>query len=90
MKGTGRHKLTATCERRGIALVNAHAASDDAIAAGMLWLQLEREVRVIVHEPATHVAVLRVQGALAEKQEVDFQRWLARQPPKPEATKGAA
>lgn len=32
---------------------------------------------MIVHEPATHVAVLRVQGALAEVQEREHAEWRA-------------
>lgn len=75
VRGAGRHRLAATCARRGIVLEQAHAAEDDAIAAGLLWVQLEREIRIVVHEPATHVAVLRVQSALAEDQERDFAEW---------------
>lgn len=82
VKGTGRHKLTATCERRGIVLERAHAADADAIAAGLLWLQLEREVRSIVGRGVSVTSILRVQGALAEAQERDFQAWLAKQPPR--------
>jgi len=38
--GSGRHKLTACCERRGIRIVGAHRAEADAIAAGMLFYAL--------------------------------------------------
>lgn len=75
VRGAGRHRLAATCARRGIVLEQAHAAEDDAIAAGRLWLALEREVRGIVGTPCTHVAVLRVQSALAEVQERERAEW---------------
>ena len=89
VRGAGRHKLAVTCARRGIALDKAHSAEADAIATGLLWVQLEREIRIVVHEPATHVAVLRVQSALAEDQERDFAEWRARQPLREDAKDGA-
>lgn len=39
-KGSGRHKLGACCERRGIRIVGAHRAEADAIAAGMLFFSI--------------------------------------------------
>jgi DNA polymerase-3 subunit epsilon len=39
-KGSGRHKLGACCERRGIRIVGAHRAEADAIAAGMLFFAI--------------------------------------------------
>lgn len=70
VKGQGRHKLAATCARRRIALGTAHAAESDALAAGLLWLQLEREVRAFLGPGAvTHTTVLRMQSALAAEQD---------------------
>lgn len=42
-RGKGRHKLSATCERRGVALPNAHNAEADATAAGELFYKLGAE-----------------------------------------------
>jgi len=39
-KGSGRHKLGACCERRGIRIVGAHRAEADAVAAGMLFFSI--------------------------------------------------
>lgn len=85
IKGKGRHKLTAACERRGVTLERAHSADADAIAAGQLWVSMEREVRSMVGGPFSISALLRVQHALAEERERDFQAWLARQPKRPAA-----
>lgn len=77
-KGAGRHKLTATCERRKVVLVKAHAAEDDAIAAGLLWVQLEREVRSCLGErPHGIREILRVQSALAKEQDERYAEWIS-------------
>lgn len=79
--GKGRHRLGVTCERRGIALTRAHSADADAFAAGLLWLQLEREVRAFMGpEPVTLINVLRAQAAIAAEEEARFQEWKAKQP----------
>ena len=42
-RGTGRHKLTPTCERHGIELTNAHTALDDATATGQLFFKTQEQ-----------------------------------------------
>lgn len=79
IKGSGRHRLTAACERRGVQLERAHSADADAVAAGLLWCSMERDVRSLVGGAFSVNALLRVQSALAEERERDFQAWLSRQ-----------
>lgn len=81
VRGTGRHKLSATCQRHGVSLENAHSAMADAEACGRLWLALRRKV-IACADGASVATLLRTQVALAEKQERDFQAWLSKQPPK--------
>lgn len=76
-KGPGRHKLTAVCEKWGIALDNAHDAKADAIAAG----------RVLFSEPVlaelknlTICEALRRQEIVRARQQAEFDAWLAKQP----------
>lgn len=85
VKGSGRHKLGATCARRGVALDNAHSAEADAIAAGKLWIAMKREVCALMRGAVNVTSVLRMQSALAEAQERDFAAYKARM-----AAKGAA
>lgn len=83
VKGKGRHKLIAACERRGVKLERAHSADADAIAAGLLWCSMERDIRSLVGGPFSVTALLNVQSVLADERERDFQAWLAKQPKKP-------
>jgi DNA polymerase III epsilon subunit-like protein len=76
-KGSGRHKLSATCERRKVALVKAHAAEDDAVAAGLLWLAMEPELRA-AWKAVSPLNVLRIQMKLAEDQEREREEYLRR------------
>ena len=43
-RGRGFHRLTAVCERRGLALDNAHAASSDAYSTALLIEILMKEL----------------------------------------------
>ncbi len=74
----GRHTLLVTCARRNVELVKAHAAEDDAIAAGLLWVSMEREIRDMWTAAGSIVGWLRIQSALAEQQEKDWQDYQRR------------
>lgn len=80
VRGTGRHKLTAACERRGIALEGAHRATADAEAAGRLLYCADIRKALGEH---TISEVLRRQEALRFAQDADFEAWRAKQPPLP-------
>jgi len=73
VKGEGRHKLFKVCERRGIALPNAHDAIADAIAAGQVLWDMRHEIGDM-----TVTELLRQQQLLAEAQERQFAAWRAR------------
>ena len=84
VKGKGRHKLAAACDRHGIELALAHRATADAEACGRL-LHAKR-IRAALGD-RTIGEVLRRQRFHAAEQERQFQEWLAKQPPQPsEAT----
>jgi DNA polymerase-3 subunit epsilon len=89
-RGTGRHKLTATCERRGITLVKAHAAEDDAIAAGLLWLALEEEMRGAWKGATSHLGVVRIQTHLAIDQDARHAAYIAECEANRQRAEGAA
>lgn len=75
--GSGRHKLSAACARRGIAIDGAHRALPDAIATGkLLYSMLERdELKPFpLGKLLAHIAKRKAQ------QEEDFRAWQARQP----------
>jgi hypothetical protein len=64
-----------------VALTKAHSADADALAAGLLWLQLEREVRTFLgNETATINNILRAQALIAAEEEARFQEWKSKQP----------
>ncbi len=77
VRGTGRHKLTAVCERRGITLEGAHRATADAEAAGRLLYS--PDIRAALGDQ-TIGEVLRRQTIRAAEQDADFEAWRARQP----------
>lgn len=79
VRGSGRHKLTAVCERWGIELDGqAHDARTDVRAC---WRVLEAlPERVPEWADLGIGAVLDRQDALTRQQEEDFARWLAKQP----------
>jgi DNA polymerase III subunit epsilon len=80
VKGKGRHKLTASCERHGIQLPTAHRAEYDAKAAGELFYALMPKAH-INHDRWTIGELLhwmRIEEANSWK---DFHQWLAKQPP---------
>ncbi len=78
--GKGRHKLAAACERHDVPLNEAHRAQDDAEAAGRLMFKLVDENQGVGN--LTISEMLRRQKLRAAEQEADFQRWLAKQPPR--------
>jgi DNA polymerase-3 subunit epsilon len=73
VKGQGRHKLLAVCERRGIPLPKAHDAVADAVAAGHVLWDMRREIGEM-----TVTELLRQQTLLGEAQERQYAAWRAR------------
>lgn len=80
VRGTGRHKLTAACERHGVALENAHDAASDAEAAGRLFY------RIVQGGSDTVGDVLRRQREIDTAEWYRFVDWLSRQPPRQETS----
>ncbi len=86
VRGAGRHKLGAACERRGITIDRAHDAASDAAAAGVLFYRIVPEG--IDEDP---IAVWTVGEILRRQREADtaewfrFVDWLSRQPPREDA-----
>lgn len=76
VRGKGRHKLTAVCERRNIEIGTAHRAVDDAEATGRVLYSYRKELGDI-----TLPELLRKQASHARQQEADFKAWQAKQPP---------
>jgi DNA polymerase III epsilon subunit family exonuclease len=66
----GKNKLTVACERRGIPLENAHRATDDALAAGLLLLHLSKEI-----PPWTMTELLRKQTEYDAEQDAERRAW---------------
>lgn len=78
-KGAGRHKLSATCERHGIALIAAHSAGADAQACGELLYKVGRETFPKGYSLGQALGFCR----RAEVEEwFRFSEWLSRQPPR--------
>jgi DNA polymerase-3 subunit epsilon len=78
-KGKGRHKLTAVADRFGIDASGAHDAAVDCIATGrVLWHMIQAFPWVATLPDGPELSMLIAE--MAQKQEDDFQRWLARQP----------
>lgn len=73
-KGKGRHRLTSTCARHGIALEGAHRAEADAIATGALLWSFKGKVGDMSAEKL--IAAICKRRA---EQEADFARWRASQ-----------
>lgn len=69
-------KLGDVAGRLGIALENAHRASDDAEAALRVLYALARDTRV----PRGYAALVQEQRRLARGQEEDFRAWRSRNP----------
>lgn len=78
VKGSGRHRLSVTCERWGVALPQAHRAEGDALACAALLLELAR--RGVI--PSDLDEALGQQAALAAEQDRRHREWIASQPPK--------
>jgi DNA polymerase III subunit epsilon len=82
-KGKGRHKLTVTCERWGIPLVDAHTANADILAAVALWTSQRMGQELGRRCQETPLSLLRVQmeqERLAEGQERRHQEFVASAP----------
>lgn len=79
--GSGRHKLTAACARRGITIEGAHRAMADAEACGRLLFALQDRIG-----NATISELLRRQSNRAAAQDKERAGWLAKQPPRESAT----
>lgn len=76
LRGAGKNKLENACRRRGIDLVDAHAAAADAQAAGELMVQLAAETE---NAQIQIGRVLQIQADLAAIQWLDFEHWKDRQ-----------
>jgi DNA polymerase III epsilon subunit-like protein len=85
-KGSGRHKLTAACERHGIVLAQAHSAEADARAAGELFFKLLPKLAELAAEQRTTVETLgmylRWQRVTESNEWFRFNEWLSKQPPR--------
>lgn len=77
VRGEGRHKLSAACARRGIALEKAHDAAADAEATGHLLYHVLSEVPAIVDQSLG--SVLAWQMRTAADQWADFNVWRSNQ-----------
>jgi DNA polymerase-3 subunit epsilon len=90
VKGAGRHKLAATCERWLVQMGPAHQAASDAEAAGRLMLAMARKLADTHFGGAcpTPGALLDLQGQLAADQEERF-RAFQRANPLPAKTEAA-
>ena len=78
ISGKGRHKLEAVCRRHGVPLSDAHNAAADAEATGrLLYCDAIRDR--LGDLPL--LELLKRQESRRGKQEADFQRWKAAQPP---------
>lgn len=83
VRGAGRHKLSAACERRGIVLENAHDAASDAQAAGVLFYRVIAEALAKEEFGAPTVGeLLRRQRDIDSGEWFRFCDWLSRQPPR--------
>lgn len=78
-KGTGRHKLAASCERHGIVLTAAHSAGADSRACGELLYKVGGETFPKGYTLGQALGFCR----RAEVEEwFRFNEWLSRQPPR--------
>lgn len=81
VRGQGRHKLTAACERHGVELDSAHDAKQDARAAGQLFYALTPKI-----DPAAQAWTLGRLIKWQREQEASewfrFMDWMRRQPPR--------
>lgn len=80
VRGKGRHRLSAVCERRGISVAEAHRAAGDATATAQLLFH--PDIQAVLGD-LTITEVLRRQRSRAAEQERDFEAWRARQPGMP-------
>lgn len=77
-KGKGRHRLTAACERHGIALSNAHRAEYDAKSAGELFYVLMPKAHVN-HDRWTLGELLHWMRIEEANEWRRFHEWISRQ-----------
>lgn len=79
--GSGRHKLGAACERRGIMNADAHRALGDAEATAQLLLRLIEDRDIFT--TCTLGELLYRQGKLEAEQQADYERYKAQQAAEP-------
>lgn len=84
VRGKGRHKLEATCQRHGVALENAHKALVDATATGHLLYKLYAHMEENGRTFDTLGDLLEWTRIEEAKSWGGFYRWLAKQPLQPE------
>lgn len=84
VRGQGRHKLEAACERRGIKVAKAHDASADAEAAGRLFYKVVPEYLQSEDAPERVGLgeLLRQQRVIDANEGYRFLEWLSKQPPR--------
>jgi DNA polymerase-3 subunit epsilon len=80
VKGKGRHKLGAACQRHGVDLGTAHDAGADALAAGLLFRVLLRHP-TLKHISRTVGDILLWLEVERAKEWYRFTEWRSRQPP---------
>lgn len=72
------NKLTQVCERYGVSIVNAHRATDDAVAAGHLLTRLAERGSSGGIPPIAMHEVLRRQERMHQDQETKRRAWYAK------------
>lgn len=80
VRGQGRHKLAAACQRREIKIVGAHDAAVDAEAAGRLFYTIVPELDI---ESPTMGELLAFQREREAGEWFRFNEWMAKQPQLP-------
>jgi DNA polymerase III epsilon subunit-like protein len=83
VKGPGRHKLSAACERHGVVLSEAHSAGADARAAGELFYILGRKA---LPKHYTMGALLGWQRQQEAAEWSRFMEWKSTLPPREETS----
>jgi DNA polymerase-3 subunit epsilon len=80
VRGKGRHKLEATCERHGIPLASAHDAGQDAAAAGRLFIKLVSGAKMRRELPQKLGDLLLWLELERAREWHRFSEWLSQQP----------
>ncbi len=82
VKGSGRHKLAAVCERHGVELPKAHDAVSDARSAGLLFYKLGRKTFPKYYSLGQ---VLGWQRRTEAEEWIRFYNYVSSNPPRQEA-----